>query len=50
MHPFITLMRERIVYLDGGFGTTLQAMGLRGGEQPESWNLTHPDAVKSIHE
>ena len=49
MHPFLALLEQRIVYLDGGFGTTLQAMGLRGGEQPENWNLTHPDEVKSVH-
>ena len=50
MHPFLALLEQRIVYLDGGFGTTLQAMGLRGGEQPENWNLTHPDAVKSVQQ
>ena len=49
MHPFLQLFSQRIVYFDGGFGTTLQAMGLQGGEQPESWNLTHPDDVKSIY-
>ena len=46
MHPFIAQLRQRITYFDGGFGTILQAMGLKGGEQPESWNLTHPEAVK----
>lgn len=49
MHPFLQLFSQRIVYFDGGFGTTLQAMGLKGGEQPESWNLTHPEEVKSIY-
>ena len=50
MHPFVALLRHRLTYFDGGFGTTLQAMGLAGGEQPESWNLAHPQRVKSVHE
>ncbi len=50
MHPFLELLRQRITYLDGGMGTTLQALGLRGGEQPEQWNLTHPDAVRGVHQ
>lgn len=49
MHPFLTLLSQRLTYFDGGFGTTLQAMGLMGGEQPERWNLTHPDRVKAVY-
>ena len=49
MHPFISLFSERLVYFDGGFGTTLQAMGLKPGEQPEQWNLTHPDSIRSVY-
>ena len=30
-------------------GTMLQAAGLPLGELPESWNLTHPDAVVTVH-
>ena len=37
------------VYLDGGMGTLLQARGLRPGEQPERWNLTHPAVITGIH-
>ena len=40
---------KRLIYLDGGMGTMLQAAGLRGGEVPESWNLSHPEAVKAVH-
>ncbi len=40
---------KRLIYLDGGMGTLLQGMGLQGGERPESWNLSHPDRVKSVH-
>ena len=34
--------------LDGAMGTMLQAAGLTMGELPESWNLTHPQAVTAI--
>ncbi len=43
------LLRDRLVYLDGGMGTLLQAAGLQPGERPETWNLTHPDAVRAAH-
>ncbi len=35
--------------LDGGLGTLLQAAGLKPGELTESWNITHPDAVRKVH-
>ena len=37
------------VYLDGGMGTLLQAEGLKAGEHPEHWNLSHPEVVQGIH-
>ena len=37
------------VLLDGGMGTMLQSAGLPLGELPESWNLTHPEAITAIH-
>lgn len=43
-------LKENIVYLDGGMGTLLQAQGLRPGERPEYWNLSHPEAVIRIHQ
>jgi len=46
---FRQLINSRIVRLDGGMGTLLQAQGLGAGEYPERWNLTHPDAVTAIH-
>lgn len=42
-------LKENIVYLDGGMGTILQKSGLRPGELPERWNLTHTDVVVSVH-
>lgn len=38
-----------ITYLDGAMGTMLHQRGLKTGELPETWNLTHPDAVTGIH-
>ncbi len=42
------LNRERL-YSDGGFGTLLQARGLKAGEKPEVWNITRPDDITAIH-
>lgn len=39
----------RPLILDGALGTQLQAAGLAPGERPETWNLTHPDALVDIH-
>ena len=40
---------DNILFLDGGMGTLLQSRGLEPGELPETWNLSHPDVIKSIH-
>ncbi len=45
----LELLKRGIVYLDGGMGTLLQDRGLRPGESPETWNLTHPEEVAAIH-
>ena len=42
-------MKTHAVYLDGGMGSLLQAEGLRPGEHPERWNLTHPDVIRAVH-
>ena len=46
---FKKYLQENIVYLDGGMGTLLQANGLKPGELPELWNITHPDVITKIH-
>ena len=43
-------MRENVLILEGGMGTMLQARGLRPGEHPEMWNITHPEDVRQIHQ
>lgn len=46
---FREFLKNNIVYLDGGMGTLLQASGLKPGEHPERWNITHPDVITKIH-
>lgn len=41
-------LKEHIVYLDGGTGTLLQSEGLLPGEEPERWNITHPEKIEDI--
>ncbi|MBO5059410.1 MAG: homocysteine S-methyltransferase family protein [Clostridia bacterium] len=46
---FSEFLKKHIVYLDGGMGTLLQASGLKPGEYPERWNITHPEIITKIH-
>lgn len=45
-------LKERLgkewLFCDGGTGTILQELGLKGGELPETWNLTRPDDIKAL--
>ncbi len=38
-----------MVLLDGAMGSLLQEKGLKPGEFPERWNLTHPEVITGIH-
>ena len=40
---------KELLYFDGAMGTRLQAAGLKPGELPEVWNITHGDVVADIH-
>ena len=46
-------LRDRLgrewLFCDGGTGSILQKMGLKGGELPETWNLTRPDDILSLN-
>jgi len=46
---FKEYLENNIVYLDGGMGTLLQANGLKPGEHPEHWNISHPEVIAKIH-
>jgi len=43
------LSQKRVLVADGAAGTMLQQMGLAPGNAPDAWNLTHPDAIKTLH-
>ncbi len=45
----LDILGKQLLYFDGGMGTLLQKRGLRGGEQPERWNISRPDEIVSIH-
>lgn len=49
MHQLIEqLIREAPVVLDGAWGTELQVRGLKPGDCPDEWNLTHRDRVEAV--
>ena len=43
------LLQTQRLYFDGGMGTLLQAAGLQAGEQPETWNVKHPETITKLH-
>ena len=42
------LKAGEVLISDGGTGTYLQGKGLRQGESPEAWNLSHPDLIQGM--
>ncbi len=44
----LNYIKNNIVYFDGGMGTLLQKEGLRPGELPERWNISHRDVIVHI--
>ncbi len=42
-------IKTNTLFLDGGMGTLLQMEGLKPGEHPERWNISHPRVITSIH-
>jgi len=44
------LEQKEVVIADGAMGTSLLQLGLANGISGESWNLEHPDRVKSVHQ
>ena len=46
---FKAFLNNHIVVLDGAMGTQLQAAGLKLGELPEEWNISHSDVIEGIH-
>ncbi len=46
---FRELIKRKVVLFDGGMGSMLIAAGLHEGDVPDSWSLSHPEKVKSVH-
>ena len=49
MTAILEKLKERILLFDGGMGSLLQANGLKPGELPETWNVTHSDLIVKLH-
>ena len=51
MHPLIeSLIKDGPAVTDGSWGTQMQKRGLRRGQNPDSWNLSHADQVREVAE
>jgi len=46
---FVERLGREWLFCDGGTGTVLQEKGLKAGELPELWNLTHPEEIVALH-
>ena len=44
------LGQGRPLLADGATGTNLFAMGLSSGDNPELWNVDHPDRILALHQ
>ena len=42
-------IREEIVYIDGGLGSSLIKLGLKSGDVPELWNITNKESIIKLH-
>lgn len=43
------ILGKEFLFLDGGTGSVLQEKGLKPGELPELWNLSHSEEIVSLH-
>lgn len=42
-------IKNQIVYIDGGLGSSLIKMGLKSGTSPEVWNIEQPQNIVDLH-
>lgn len=42
-------IKNEIVYIDGGLGSSLIKMGLKSGTAPELWNIEQPQNIINLH-
>jgi len=40
---------KQLLFFDGAMGTQLQAAGLKPGEIPDTWNITHAEVIQNVH-
>lgn len=45
----LDVLGKEILFFDGAMGTELQKRGLRPGEIPELWNITHPEIIQDVY-
>jgi 5-methyltetrahydrofolate--homocysteine methyltransferase len=43
-------LSSKVLTLDGGMGTSLQARGLPRGHPPDLWSVERPEEVRQVHE
>lgn len=43
------LLKTRRLFFDGGTGSLLQEAGLKPGELPETFNISHPEIITGLH-
>ena len=43
-------LSSKVLILDGGMGTSLQARGLPRGHPPDLWSVERPEEVRQVHE
>ena len=43
------LLGKQLLFFDGAMGTELQAAGLKPGNIPDLWNVTHAHEVQDVH-
>ncbi len=48
-HTITAYLNKQILYFDGAMGTMVQKHGLKAGECPEVFSLTHPEVITEIH-
>ncbi len=48
MRTIKEMIKDRVLVSDGAWGTFLHQKGLKPGECPELWNVTHREAVLDI--
>lgn len=49
MMDILFKIKKDFLFFDGGMGTLLQERGLKSGEIPEEWNITHSREITEIH-